>query len=244
MKCLLDTSVVISRVLFKSKVRKAVNSFLGKVEPVVTTYIVGEFRRTVIRDVVFLRNVIHRYGLGEALHFLARLPRTRRVSNIFNLLGLVTKISLDGFEIIDILDLLRMRLEEQCFDGVKMLDDGTECYHSRVLGNMSPDGFFRISFPCRNCRITNFIKENLNLLKDLKGKLSSDLGSLTASLIQEAGKSGIRWRTCRKTSDLIIVLIAKVKGISGVASLNEKDFKEICAALKVKFVNPIKFSTG
>ena len=80
------------------------------------------------------------------------------------------------------------------------------------------------------------------MLKDLKGKLSSDLGSLAASLIQEAGKSGIRWRTCRKTSDLIIVLIAKVKGIPGVASLNEKDFKEICAALKVKFVNPSGFS--
>ena len=81
---------------------------------------VEDFKRTVVRDLIFLRNLIFDYDVKEALKRLSGLPRTKRISNIISILGSVILAFREYFSILDAIDVLKIRAPLQCFHGVSI----------------------------------------------------------------------------------------------------------------------------
>ena len=131
---------------------------------------VEDFKRTVVRDLIFLRNLIFDYGVKEALKRLSGLPRTRRISNIISILGSVILAFREYFSILDAIDVLKIRAPLQCFHGVSIIEDSTNCVHASITEVNLPDEHVSISFRCKDCSIVDFIKSHravANKIKDV-----------------------------------------------------------------------------
>jgi len=98
------------------------------------------------------------------------LPRTRRISNIISILGSVILAFREYFSILDAIDVLKIRAPLQCFHGVSIIEDSTNCVHASITEVNLPDEHVSISFRCKDCSIVDFIKSHravTNKIKDV-----------------------------------------------------------------------------
>ena len=230
-----DTSAIISRLFAPKDIREKVNEILKAHEKkVVSTYVVGEFKRTVIRDLIFLRNMLFDYRIEETLKRLSRLPRTRRVSNILSILGSVILAFREYFSIIDATDLLRIRASIQCFHNISIVKDSTECQHANVKEVSMPDGHITVAFRCKGCRITEFVKKHEKITTKIRSVKNNDItcGKGFQNIV-EGRKSSYY---CKKISDCIISVIASEK-CKTIISCNPKDFVALSSALSIQHID-------
>ncbi|MGQ4915362.1 MAG: hypothetical protein ACP6IU_11560 [Candidatus Asgardarchaeia archaeon] len=234
-----DTSALISRILAPKPIREKINEKLRTYEKklVTSTYVVGEFKRTLIRDLIFLRNLIFDRGIEETLKRLSRLPRTRRISNIISILGSVILSFREYFSIIDALDLLRIRAPLQCFHNVSIVEDATHCLHANISETNLPDGHISIAFRCKNCNIVEFFethKADFDKIKDIM------INNTTCNYgVQNILNSNRVSYYCKKISDCIISVIA-AELCNELISCNPRDFTILTSAISLQHINGCK----
>lgn len=231
-----DTSVLISRILAPRDIRDKLNEKFKEFEKkIVSTYVVGEFRRTLIRDLIFLRNMIMDYGIEETLKRLSRLPRTRRVSNILSILGSTILAFREYFSIIDAIDILRVRAPLQCFHDISIVEDSTNCLHANIKEKNLPDGHISIAFRCKGCKIVDFVKNNNTIIND-KIKHIKNSNTTCGKGFQNILKGNRGSYYCKRISDCIISVLAS-KLCEKIISCNPKDFIPLASALKLQYIN-------
>ena len=230
-----DTSALISRILAPKDIRENLNETLKKYKKkIVSTYVVGDFRRTLIRDLIFLRNMITDYGIEETLKKLSGLPRTRRISNILSILGSVILAFREYFSIIDAIDVLRIRAQLQCFQDISILEDSTNCLHANIKENNLPDGHISIAFRCKGCKIEEFVKGHSTIISKINPIENNNItcGKGFQNIIEGHKRSYY----CKKISDCIISVLA-AELCERIISCNPKDFIALASALKIQHIN-------
>ncbi|MEQ9714510.1 MAG: hypothetical protein ACTSSP_07665 [Candidatus Asgardarchaeia archaeon] len=231
-----DTSALIPRILAPKAIRNRLNEKFKKYERklVTSTYVVGEFKRTLIRDLIFLRNLIFDYGIEETLKRLSRLPRTRRISNIISILGGVILTFREYFSIIDAIDVLRIRAPLQCFHGVSIMKDSTNCLHASISEVNLPDGHISIAFRCKGCNIVDFIRTHETATNKIKDVTVNN--TTCNSGFQNILHGNRVSYYCKKISDCIISVIAS-ELCEKIISCNPQDFDTISSVMGLQHIN-------
>lgn len=244
MRLFLDTTIQIDRIFGSRKKRNMIREICAGKECCCTTYVLGEFYATIMRDVVTVYSVLLRENdLNEAERYVAELARNRTANRTH-------KIFIHLRELYDN-DLEKMKCEmESYFEdllfmfyrGVNAtLSDRTHCQR----GKAQIKYYDRIpvveGVGCRktdcHCDIERFWTDHCALLADMS--FPDTLGDPPRELLAQIRehKNDVKGNSCRTLGDSIIVLEAR-DNQGDVCSTNQKDFLPLCEMFQVKLYIP------
>ncbi len=219
-KMLLDTSVLIRRTLAPKEISSQIENNLSRFLLYSNYYIKGEFNRVIIRDIEFLISLFEKKNVGSVFSHLGELPRTRRVSNFFQILGYILRITEDWNDVRIALQWLKFRVNHQAFYKVQLLNEGPSCTHAFL--SKLPKEKNRTVFHCDllKCRIISYIEQQI--------EGHPKLNTYFSEFFEETKNQKII-HLCKTYADWIIGITLPQQLILG--HCNPKDFIEICQVL-------------
>jgi|SRR5690554_942915 len=234
----LDTTIQADKFLSDKEKKENIRRILNGKRAISSTYILGEFKSTFLKDATALYNLINDCEeVGDAVIRFERYYKSRIVSRMAKLFGnLLKECANDKQEILDRLEIyIEDMLVKRFFHSIdKVLIDNTKCIRSYAKP-MKKDNVWTIDVSCRQnpqpkCNICSF------LLKDKKVDLKkltnlSDEQVKVRSVIKEIikGDSLPYGNNCRTLGDTIIVLEAPDDSL--IFTTNKKDFTPLCKIL-------------
>jgi len=228
----------------KRKIHKALENFLK----VTSTYVVMEFKRRVLKDLMYLHSILlEEQSVGDAQRRLANISRSKRqLKMCFFIFAKIADMSNQDRDMV----LLRLENMIRLFESlylhdVKIYESGTKCELVNRKPIKTDVGSYDFSPPwsCTRrilqCYIEDFLKQNHRQIKSLSACLPKDSAwkNHTRLLKKILGDTSFaRGNNCMTLGDTIIALDAPDNAV--IYSTNKKDFGPICRCLNRKF-NPL-----
>ena len=244
MKLFLDTTIQIDRIFGSHKRKMAIHKICAGKECCCTTYVLGEFYATIMRDVVTIYHVLLRESdLNEAERLVAELMRDRHA-------GRAHKIFICLRELYDNnLEQMKCEVESYLEDLLYMfyrgidsdLSDKTQCQRGRaqIIYN---DGIPILSGAgCQKsdcqCDIVKFWKSHQALLDG--ASFPATLGERVGKLLAQIGNPNydVKGNNCRTLGDSVIVLEA-LDHEGAVCTTNRNDYEPLCELFQVTLYVP------
>ncbi len=241
MDILLDTTVQIERI-FKRKRKKAIENIIFNNNCGSSTYVLGEYKRNIVKDFVTLYNIMQiekdLAGVRDNINDTVFNDRSfKRVYYIFNDL---CKIYNDDYDLIkEELRTYPERLERRFSYGLKSpLLNETNCHRAKAqvefVGGRADicgvDCSKKDDF-CNSCEFWEKYKEYIVGLENENGLQDK---MKIALLKLKDGKELLKGNICKSLGDCIISLEALQTTDKKVCTTNIKDFKPICEYIGVK----------
>ncbi len=254
----LDTSIQIERKISTPPKKDELNEILALASSLFSsTYVKMEYRRTLVRDFVFIFNTLtDSEKFGEVLYRIKCLPplQQRRLSRM---IGSLAEFFLDQNELIseskgkELLEiayhyfkpLIEFSMEE-FDDSVDLIDNQTDCYIAKGVPILKGKKFDNRISHCKpkeiNCKIVEFFKENITYFKKIfymlskQQNLDSELEKMK-NILEKAIKHPINmadYRNCWNCGDSIIAVESPKDYI--IYTKNEKHFYPICKSINKK----------
>lgn len=145
----LDTTIQIGRIIGSAPRRRQIQQHLANQRLITSTYVLGEFLRTLVKDAIKLHHLCGQYSyLDEVLTELGQLPNKRETSRMTLLLGTllrgqrVNAASFTPQMQVELQDRLTRYIEFGLLDhfmaGIDELLDSTECGLARERPQLNP----------------------------------------------------------------------------------------------------------
>jgi hypothetical protein len=258
----IETTIHIERIFCNSN---KIDEILSQYQTIISsTYVKMEFKRRLIRDLVYLYNevLLSADNFGDVLLRLKKLPPIQfRKLNI--ILGALAKYFYDDKEIEsqglyskefveNAISYFRQIIPGIWEDFNKIVNDekdGTECYHAKTGLKLEEGKFTYERMNCKKsdikCNIINFFNQNKEVFEKIYNNFSesSSLDEEQSKLTDILGKA-LKYpdnmadkNSCWKCGDAIIAAESPVPAI--LLSTNIKHFEPICSLIGKKTENPL-----
>lgn len=234
MDILLDTTVQIDRI-FKRDRKKEIEKIISDYDCGSSTYVLGEFKRTIIKDFVTLYNIMqieeNLAGVRDNINEHVFHRSFQRVYYIFNDL---CKQFDENFDLVKAeLRTYPERLERRFSYGLKSpLFDETHCHRAGAQVDFSGE---KAAIPdvkcektdnfCDSCEFWEKYKHNVAGLENEAG-LQEKMREALLKVVQDG--EPLKGNTCKSLGDCIISLEALQTTGKKVCTTNIRDFKPIC----------------
>ncbi|HIE30342.1 TPA: hypothetical protein EYP66_24040 [Candidatus Poribacteria bacterium] len=229
-KIFLDNTIQIERIIVPSR-RAIIQPHLTAegTSVISSTYLLMEYRRTVVADFIAVHNLVKSYEqLGAAVAHLssgrARFSK-RMIERRQMILGMAMVDCEDADESLTRVGVLRILelyiegvLERRFMENITTLTNATDCDLAKYPLIQRADGYYELTTTCN--------KKRVRCQQHAAGEyqeLLEKLAQVTTDLSQARGQ-----RTCWKLGDIIIALEAPPDAL---IYTTDKDFKTICTAL-------------
>lgn len=240
MDILLDTTVQIERI-FKRKNKAAIENIISKKNCGSSTYVLGEFKRNMVKDFVTLYNIMQIEdsiaGVRENINDTVFHRSFQRVYYVFNDL---CKTYNEDYDLIkEELRTYPKRLERRFSYGLKSpLFNETHCHRAEAQVEF---GNGKATIPgvncsknddfCTSCEFWNKYEQCVTGLE--KEAALIDKMKINLSKVIEDGEP-LKGNICKSLGDCIISLEALQTTEKKVCTTNIKDFKPICNYIGVE----------
>lgn len=244
MKLFLDTTIQIDRIFGSPKRRTAIHKICAGEECCCTTYVLGEFYATIMRDVVTIYHVLLRESdLNDAENLVAELTRNRRAARAHKIFIHLRKLYDNNLE------QMKCEVESYFEDLIYMfyrgidpnLSDRTQCQRGRAQITYEDGIPILTGDRCRKsncqCDIERFWINHQAVLDGIRFPATSD--DRTYRLLAQIGKPNydVKGNNCRTLGDSVIVLEA-LDNEGEVCTTNRNDFEPLCKAFQVMLCVP------
>ncbi len=249
-KIFLDNTIQIERIIVPSR-RAIIQPHLTAegTSVISSTYLLMEYRRTVVADFIAVHNLVKSYKqLGAAVAHLssgrARFSK-RMIERRQMILGMAMVDCEDADESLTRVGVLRILelyleggLERRFMENITTLTNVTDCDLAKYPLIQRADGYYELTTTCNKkrvrCQLPAFLQQNAHSLQRIEQfikqhaageyqELLEKLAQVTTDFSQARGQ-----RTCWKLGDIIIALEAPPDAL---IYTTDKDFKTICTAL-------------
>jgi len=175
-KIFLETTIQIERIFGKN--REEIFKFLKDKELITSTYVLMEFKRTIIKDCIALYAYLKEEGsLKKTFDRLSRLRPNRSVQRILRILAILSEdCKLEYEKMIERLeDLIESELIEYFFYNISQIIDKTGCWLAKE-DVKKIDSAYYLQSSCRRddvkCRIKEFVIENKEEFEKIYNELN------------------------------------------------------------------------
>lgn len=228
----LDTTIQIERIVGSVKRQSQLQEMLVNYRLITSTYVLGEFLRTLVKDSIQLYNLIGHYThLDEVISYLGQHPNKREAGRMMLILGILLRINriaaskLDSQMRVELQERLTRHIEigllDQFLYGIDDVLDATQCglAHERSQSIISPVSnvlVYRLRSQCvrhvRECDLAERMQTWQPELKALASGLAHEsdpsllrIGELARQIVENPMLA--RGRNCTwYLGDLVIAL--------------------------------------
>ena len=245
MQILLDTTVQIERMFFKSK-RKMIDRILKENDCYTSSYSLGEFNSNIVRDFVTLYNIMQmENNINDVVDKINEKVFNRNHKRVIYILNDICRLYDNKFDLVkEEIELYGKRLRARFMYLLnKQIINETSCNRANAIIRYS-DGVAKLeNYKCTKkdkfCRICEFWKEHvdelnvMNETEDVPEKFCEVLRKIRLNEKEAKGDN------CRTVGDCIIVLETTKLNDHNVCTSNIKDFQPICDLLNVNIIDII-----
>lgn len=234
MKALIETTIQINRI-FKSKQKAAINKFMSEHECYCSTYILGEFKATIVNDFLTLYGIVRtENNFADVCERIADVYTPRQKSRLLLIMAALQRDYGDDYALIkEQLEGYPGLLLHRFMRGIEPeLLNSTDCARAKAeldTENMTwKNKGVQCRKACNQCAIAEFWEKNKELADGLE-KADGILDDMKEPLnrLNENGEIP-KGNACRTLGDCIIALESLELENGCVVTSNETHFEPIC----------------